>query len=65
MFCRFYFTSIKDWAFDLYRPHPAVFGNILGVPFDLNPAALQILYLFMEQYLGPITVQDKYENRFD
>jgi hypothetical protein len=36
-----------------------------SVSFELNPAALQILYLFMEQYLGPITVQDKYENRFD
>ena len=25
-----YFTNFKDWAFELYRSHSAIFGNILG-----------------------------------
>ena len=36
-----------------------VFGSLLGLPFELSPAALQILHLFMEQRLGPITFQGK------
>ena len=40
-----------------------VFGSLLGLPFELSPAALQILHLFMEQCLGPITFQGKHENQ--